>query len=156
VALALIAALAAVYAPGVLRAWKFRTTINAMLGEIKGGKVRNVVNYVLPEQQADVGIVVMHPTATHYAAQIASLKLTSYRREDSHIWAIVTAKFDSGGIGQGNLRWEWDGQQWRFDALNSYISQGIGVREGEDMKIGDMLDNVKSNEPLVDEESLAQ
>jgi hypothetical protein len=150
-----VLALGVVYTPGLVRAWKFRTTVNAMLDDIKAGKVRNIPNYVLPEQKQQVTLLVMLPIVPHYAKEIGSLKLTSYYKEDDHVWAVVTGKQKDGTLaGQGKLRWVWNGKQWQFDALNSYVNRGIGVREEDALSIGEMIDNALENKPPVDEEAL--
>jgi hypothetical protein len=154
VTLALVLALAVVYTPGLVRAWKFRT-VNAMLDDIKAGKVRNIPNYVLAEQKPAVTQLVMFPLVPHYAKEIGSLKLTSYYKEEDHVWAVVTGKQKDGTFaGQGKLRWVWNGKQWQFDALNSYVNRGIGVREEDAQNIGELMEGLLSNKPGADLEEV--
>lgn len=139
----------------MFRAWKFRTTVNAMLDDIKGGKVRGIAKYVVPEQRKKVTDLLMDPMVGHYAGEIGSLKLTNYYREDNHVWAVVTAKQKDGtGFGQGRLRWLWNGKEWQLDALSSYVSLGLISDTDEDvLSIGEMIENKLHDQPPVDEES---
>ena len=146
VIVALILALTAVYAPGVIRAWKFRTTVNAMLDDVEAGRVSKVPGYVIPGQKLLVTTFVNMPLVTRNVDNVGSLKLTSYYREENHVWAVGTGKQKDGTLlGQGKLRWVWDGKQWQFDALNSYVSYGIGFGENQAVRIQDLLDSATNN-----------
>jgi hypothetical protein len=146
VIVALILGLGIVYGPGVIRAWKFRATVNAMLDDIEAGRLQSVSNYVLPDQRERIAALVTNSIARHYSAEIGNLKLTNYYREDNHVWAVITAKQKNGAaVGQGKLRWVWNGKQWELDALSSYVSMGIiGVGEAELQSVGDWMDQLGS------------
>jgi hypothetical protein len=90
-----------------------------------------------------VTVFVKSPVVTSNTQSIARLKLTSYYREENHLWAVVTVKQKDGGIGQGKLRWVWNGTQWQFDVLNSYVNYGIGYGESEAIRIGDLVDRLR-------------
>jgi hypothetical protein len=120
----LLTVLGVVFGPGVYQAWKFRQTCNALLGDVRAGNLKAVPGYVLPKQQMLMRLVVSNPIADNYVEDIKSLKLSNYSREENHVWAIVTSRIE-GGIGQGKLRWEWDGKEWKLDALGSYVRAGV-------------------------------
>ncbi len=121
---ALIVALGVAYGPGVVRAWKFRSTCNAMLREIRAGSLNNLPGYVAAEQQTFIGLLVRLPMTRGYADELNTLKLSNYYSEEDHIWAIVTADVQ-GHKGQGQLRWEWDGKEWKWNPRDSYYRFGV-------------------------------
>lgn len=124
VIVALVVALGVVYGPGVVRTWKFRSTINSMLREIRAGNLKAVPGYVVTDQQPFITIAMNLPPTKKYVDRLDSLKLSSYHSEEDHIWAIVTAGVE-GNKGQGQLRWEWDGKQWKWDVRDSYYRFGV-------------------------------
>jgi hypothetical protein len=119
VVLTLIVALTAYFAPGMIRAWHFRSTANALLAEVQAGQVGNIPNYVVAPQRGDVAGLVQQYNLAQYVPDLRSLKLTSYYREDDRIWSIVTAKHEQG-ITQAKLLWEWTGARWELNLLSSY------------------------------------
>jgi hypothetical protein len=156
VILALILALAIVYGPGVIRAWKFRSTVNALLDEVVAGQIKNAPSYIVPDQRQLIALFVQNPFVTSNTQNIGKLKLTSYYREGDHVWAVVTVKQKDGGLGQGKLRWVWDGKQWQLDALNSYVNYGIGFGENEATRIGDLVKRYTHGIPAGDGDGLPE
>lgn len=135
----LLLALGIYYTPGVVRAWKFRSTANALLADVRSGNTAAIPGYTLPEQQALLSTFLGRADVSGYVSEIRSLKLSHYQREEDHIWSTVTAKGRDGSLGQGNLRWIWNGARWELDALNSYVTYGITVGQDRGLRIGDLV-----------------
>src|ERR1041384_1527683 len=105
---ALVVALGVYLAPGVLRAWRFRSTVNALLRDVKGNHLDRIKDFAVPSQRAGIDFILQRWDTESYAASIKKLTLYNYQVENpQRIWAIVVAKWDSGKgepeIGEGKL-----------------------------------------------------
>lgn len=123
VILALLGGLAAYYGPGIIAAQRFRATANAMLDDVRSGRLQNLPSYVETAQRPVI-TALLSEVPTGYHNDIETLRLTSLERDGQYMWAIVTAR---GGkfLGQGKLRWRWDGQEWCWDPLSTYLAEGV-------------------------------
>ena len=84
----LLIALGAYLAPGMLRAWRFRSTVNALLSDVKAGRVDRIKDYAVPSQQAEIDLVLQRWDAETYIPNIRKLSLYNYQTESAgRIWA---------------------------------------------------------------------
>jgi hypothetical protein len=120
----LVLGLLAWYGPGWYRLWRFNQACQAMLSSARAGQTNQLLSYVEPAQQQQVGALLQRWLPANYQDKIVRLKLSSWKqRGEKTIYAIVTCRVNHGegeGLYQGKLRWDWDGRQWNWDFLGSY------------------------------------
>jgi len=126
VILLIVAGIALLLGPGIYHGMLFKRDCRVMLSAVTVGDLATAVAQIEPAQQAPINSLLNAHVPPGYEQYIASLKLTSWERQDDGvIWAIVTLRVEdssSFGLYQGKLRWVYDAaaRRWWWDFTGSH------------------------------------